>query len=371
MWAAGCSIPGIQNHSTKNEMNRFFKSIHPSYLLAGAFLTLIAGLVFSAAAFAGTVNVNFTNTSPTGFPAADGTGILGGGGWGRFNTAQATTSFNFQSSTGAASGVSIVNNAIPFGDSQGNGNPVQNESWFTLSGLSLTISGLVANGSYQLACYSDVDGFLGFVSPTTLYTANGVSATTTNGTASPRSLPGTRGIDYALITTKANAAGQIVLTGAQIAGLQIQGVFVGERGPKMDCMIARSAGSRAGKGRGIFGIAPNPAQSLSQSGAGGTARTYFVNVRNTGAEFDRAFLMAFPDRGASIRVIDQTTRKNVTAASIARRHRFNISAGATSRFTVQVSSLGPQTRALNVGIGASPSTLRRPQQDVVTCVLTP
>jgi hypothetical protein len=352
-------------------MNRFFESIHVGPLLTGAFMTLIAGLVFPAAALAGTVNVNFTDTSASVSGTTDGVGILGGGIWSRLNKSTGTTAFALRDNNNVLTGISVVNASIPFGDSQANGNPVQGESWFAISGLSLTIGGLVANGSYQLACYSDVDGFIGFVSPTTLYTANGVSATTTNGTASPRSLPGARGIDYALITTKANATGQIVLTGAQIAGLQIQGVFVGERGPKMDCMIARSAGSRAGKGRGIFGIAPNPAQSLSQSGSGGTARTYFVNVRNAGAEFDRAFLMAFPDRGASIRVIDQTTRKNVTAASIARRHRFNISAGATSRFTVQVSSLGPQTRTLNVGIGASPSTLRRPQQDVVTCVLTP
>ncbi len=205
------------------------------------------------------MNVNFTDTSASSNGLLDGTGVLGGGFWTRLINDTGTTPFTVnQSNNTVLSGFSIVNDSTPFGDSQGNGNPVQNESWFSPLGLNLTMSGLVPNGSYQLACYSDVDGFLGFVSPTTLYTANGVSATTVNGTASLRSLPGTRGIDYALITTRANAAGQIVLTCAQIAGLQIQGVRRRGRGPKMDCMIARSAGSRAGKGRGIFGIAPNP-----------------------------------------------------------------------------------------------------------------
>jgi hypothetical protein len=374
-------MKGNQSNSTGRFWPRFRinnKSMNksPSYfpstaLMSGIALTLIVSLVHPCAGLAGTVNVNFTDTSASVSGALDGTGILGGGIWSRIINDQGAIPFALRDSNDVPTGVSVVNGSVPSGDSQGNGNPVQNESWFSLANLALSINGLVPNGSYRLACYSDVDGFLGFVSPTTLYTANGVSATTTNGTASARSLPGTSGIDYALITAKANGSGVISLTAAQIAGLQIQGVLPGENGPKMDCMITRSANSKAGKGQGVFGIKPNRAQSLSQR-ANGAAKTYFVNVKNAGAEFDSAFLMAFPDAGVKLRVIDQATRKNVTAAAVARRYRFDIDSGNTMRFTVQVSSAsGGQTGTLNAGIGASPSTLNRANQDVVTCVLKP
>lgn len=355
---------------------------HPSTqirgLSAGSFrsskslLMLITLSALPFAGLAGTVNVNFTDTSSSVSGALDGTAILGGGIWSRIINDQGTTPFSLRNSNDVLTGVTVVNNSIPSGDSQANGNPVQSESWFSIGTLNLTIGGLVPNGSYRLACYSDVDGFIGFVSPTTLYSANGVSATTTNSNASARTLPGISGIDYVLITTKANGAGQIQLTAAQIAGLQIQGVLPGEAGPKMDCMISRAAGSLSGKGQGVFGVKPNRAQSLSQRASGGVKRTYFVNAKNIGAEFDSAFLMAFPDRGTKVRIVDQTTRKNVTAAALARRHRFDIDAGATSRFTVQVSPRGSgSSKTLNVGIGASPSTLTTANQDVVTCVLKP
>lgn len=349
------------------------KPIQTRGLLAASLFSLLAGGMLSPEAEAGTVNVNFTDTSATVTGVSDGTGVLGGGIWTRIINDQGTTPFTLNKNNSVLSGMTLANDVTPLGDTQAaNNNPVQSESWFSLSGLNLTLGGLVPNGSYRLACYSDVDGFIGFVSPTTLYTANGVSGTTLNGSASVRSLPGTAGVDYVLLTTKANAAGQIVLTCAQIAGLQIQGVFSGENGPKMDCMITRAAGSSAGKGRGVFGINPNPLQTLTQSSKGQKTKTSFVNVKNSGAEFDRGFLMAFPDRGAKIRVIDQTLRKNVTAAAKALRHRFDISAGQTKRFTVQLSSAtAGQTAPLSVGIGASPSTLKRPKQDVVYFVLTP
>lgn len=358
---------GKQNKRSKSIMA--LKHPHTRGLMGGALLSFVAAVLAPSGGIAGTVNVNFTNTTPSQGGLTDGTGILGGGQWSRLIKDTGTTAFNLAKSDGVLAGFSIVNDSVPSGDTQGNGNPVQNESWYAFAGLNLTMSGLTPNGFYQLACYSDVDGFLGFASPTTLYTANGVSKTTINGTASARSLPGTSGIDYALITTQANASGQIILTAAQIAGLQVQGVLPGESGPKMDCMITRSAGSKIGKGRGVFGIKPNRAQSLSQSGSGGAKRTFFVNVNNAGAEYDKAFLMAFPDKGVKLRIVDQATRKNVTAAAIARRHRFDIGSGNTARFTVQVAARS--AGQLNVGIGASPSTLNRSNQDVVTCVLKP
>lgn len=323
---------------------------------------------------AGTVNINFTRNSATGAPFPDGTGILGGGGWNRRNKDEATVADILLTSTGASSGVSVVNNiAGAFGATRVNGNPVQNESWSksVANPIVLTISGLVPNAFYRLACYSDRVG--DGVNPTNTFLANGsISGSTNNAGAASVTLPGTAGTDYVILIAPASSLGQIALSTPVIAGLQIQGVLTGELGPKMDCMVTNLRIVPGGKGRGVFGIRPNPAQTFTLNGNRGTTRTFYVNAKNTGVEYDKAFLMAFPDRGLRLKVLDKTTLRNVTANARALRHRFDLNAGQTQGFIVQVGASNPTfSNPLGAGIGCSPSTLKASKQDVVRCVVTP
>jgi len=331
------------------------------------FLSIIAvSLFLSGAGQGGTINVNFTDTTGTG-PGFDGNGILGGGVWNRVQDASLPGSFPLAKNTGAASGVTMNPTGVSIlGSSQGNGNLIQNESWYDGNTITITCTGFVPNGFYSVVVYNDRYGISN-------YTVQGVPKSLPAAGIAPTVLPGIENVDYATFVAKASSGGAISVTGQIFAGIQIQGVLKGEvGGPKDDCMITNSRFSRGGRGRGIFGIRPNPVQSFAQSGRGGASRFYFVNVNNTGAEYDKMFLMAFPDPNTRVTIIDRTTRRNVTASAKARAYRFDLNAGATKGFSVQVASSSRSfTKALNVGIGASPSTLTSSRQDVVTCILTP
>jgi len=320
---------------------------------------------------AGLININFTNTFPSGL-FSDGPGILGAGAWNRvaFSDAANTNILLDNDSILTPVSISQSSGTAVTGRSQGNGNRVQEQSWTDGSAFILTLTGLMPSHIYKVALYSDR---VGSGASDDTYIVGGVGVTLSNPGAAPTDQPGVSGVDYGIFVANSTSSGQMSLAvpGA-IAGLQIIGVFrSSETGPKMDGMITKSSTSLTGKKEGRYKSKPDKSQTVTQKVKKNKTLKYYVNVKNDGPEIDNCLLIGSwrSNQFKKIKVRDRANGANATAKTLAGTHTFPLDAGQTAQFVVKAKRKPNRTGEVSFTICASPSTKTRSQQDCVTGTL--
>lgn len=155
---------------------------------------------------AATINVDLNNGSS---PTYSGTAVLGGGYWNGINTASASALLG-SDNVATAIGFSIGGGAFDGPDGgntpAGLANDLLRDYRYQNNGnLTLTITGLVANGLYDLVLYSSGDQ----KNQGSSFTGNGFVGSST--TAEQRDTFA-EGVNYSKGTVTANASGQVLIT---------------------------------------------------------------------------------------------------------------------------------------------------------------